>query len=139
MQRSKDEADEGAAEGVARVLELGRAIQAGDEERARALAIEGVNWIGQSTEDFSEAPVSIGEVRSDRSNLAKDWTPREALVSMLRDIDSGKRNPEELMIITIEPDGESEMNVRYSRSGASNQWTAAGYLEQIKGQLLGLC
>lgn len=132
------ETEQREAEGVARVFELGRAIQEGDEGRAKTLAIEGVDWIGKTTEDFSEMPMSVGEVRSGRSNLARDWTAREALVSMLRDIDSGKMSPEELLIITVErSEGGKNADVRFLRAGPADQWTTAGYLEQIKGQVLG--
>lgn len=42
---------------------------------------------------FADAPVSIAELKSDKSSLSSDWTARDLLVSMLRKIDS-----EELVI-----------------------------------------
>jgi len=41
-------------------------------------------------DDFSETPVSISELRSARDHDMRSWTPRDVLVSLLRDIDSGK-------------------------------------------------
>lgn len=41
------------------------------------------------SEDFSDIPVSLAEVRADREYSARAWTARDVLVSMLRDIDSG--------------------------------------------------
>ena len=41
-------------------------------------------------ETFENTPVSIGEVRADKTRSAADWTPREALVELLRRIDSGE-------------------------------------------------
>jgi hypothetical protein len=49
-------------------------------------------------DDFSNHPRTIGEIRSDRSDRAADWSPREALIAMLRDIDSGKVDPDAMVI-----------------------------------------
>lgn len=51
-----------------------------------------------SDEDFSEYPKSIAEARANASANAADWTPRDALIAMLRDIDSGKVHPDALVI-----------------------------------------
>lgn len=49
-----------------------------------------VEALGQERErSFKDAPVSLAEVRSDRSESAKDWRPRDVVISMLRKIDSG--------------------------------------------------
>ncbi|USN15089.1 hypothetical protein LESZY_00550 [Brevundimonas phage vB_BpoS-Leszy] len=40
-------------------------------------------------ETFENAPVSIGEIKADKSRNARDWKPRDALVELLRRIDSG--------------------------------------------------
>lgn len=45
-------------------------------------------------ENFVNAPVSIGELRSDRENNASKWSVRDMLIATLREIDSGKINPE---------------------------------------------
>ncbi|MGL5734197.1 MAG: hypothetical protein ACRCYS_04950 [Beijerinckiaceae bacterium] len=49
-------------------------------------------------DDFSSHPTSLGEVRSERSERASDWTPRDALISVLRDIDAGAIAPDALII-----------------------------------------
>jgi hypothetical protein len=41
-------------------------------------------------ENFADYPESIADRRSDLSNSCTDWSPRDALINMLRDIDSGK-------------------------------------------------
>lgn len=41
---------------------------------------------------FADAPLTIGELRAERTEDSADWTPREMLISLLRDIDSGRRN-----------------------------------------------
>jgi len=59
------------------------------------------------TEDFSKAPKTIGELRAHKSQNAKDWTPRDALISVLRQIDSGEIKLDDVMILAVEafPDG----------------------------------
>lgn len=44
----------------------------------------------EEVQTYEDTPVSIGEVRADKTRSAADWTPREALVELLRRIDSGE-------------------------------------------------
>lgn len=39
--------------------------------------------------NFADHPKSITEARASRSSDAADWTPRDALILLLREIDSG--------------------------------------------------
>jgi len=48
--------------------------------------------------DYSDHPRSVSEIRSDRSNKGSDWTPRDLLIALLRDIDSGERDVESIFI-----------------------------------------
>ena len=41
-------------------------------------------------EDFSDAPVSLAEVRADRAQDSSAWALRDALVALLRRIDKGE-------------------------------------------------
>lgn len=50
------------------------------------------------TDSFSDYPLSLNELRSRRSGNAADWTPRDALIQMLRDIDSGVIRPDALVV-----------------------------------------
>lgn len=50
------------------------------------------------TENYADHPKSIAEIRSDKSRSASDWTPRDALIATLRDIDSGAIDPDALVI-----------------------------------------
>ena len=54
-------------------------------------------------DNFSAYPPSLGELRSDKSDRASDWTPRDALISVLRDIDTGVINPDALVISYRQP------------------------------------
>jgi hypothetical protein len=50
------------------------------------------------SQNFSNYPRSINEVRSDKSGEAADWSPRECLIAMLREIDEGNIAPEYVVI-----------------------------------------
>lgn len=49
-------------------------------------------------EDFSNTPKLINEYRAHKEGDCSKWSAREALITMLRDIDNGKINPEQLVI-----------------------------------------
>lgn len=49
-------------------------------------------------DSFANAPVSLAETRAMREDNARLWTPRDALVSLLRDIDAGKVDPYAIVI-----------------------------------------
>lgn len=57
--------------------------------------------------DYSDHPVSISEARANREEDSRLWTPRDALISILRDIDSGAINPDALVAVcrTKDEDG----------------------------------
>ena len=44
-------------------------------------------------ENFKDYPQTIGEIRSNKTDSAGDWSPRDALIDMLRRIDSGVNIP----------------------------------------------
>lgn len=46
-----------------------------------------------SEDDYSKAPVTINEIRANKAEKANLWTPRDALISALRDVDSKVINP----------------------------------------------
>ena len=50
------------------------------------------------TDNFADHPMSVGEIRSDKSHRANDWTPRDVLINALRDIDEGRSKPEALIV-----------------------------------------
>jgi len=51
---------------------------------------------------FADHPISLNEARGDQADT---WTPRDALIKMLRDMDSGAIKPEGLCICYTEEDG----------------------------------
>ena len=58
-------------------------------------------------DDYSNHPVSLTEAKANRECNSALWTPRDALISMLRDIDSGEINPDALVAVcrTKDQDG----------------------------------
>lgn len=72
-------------------------------------------------DDFSKMPESIAEIRANRAEKASLWTPRDALISALRDVDSGKLNPFCAFIVlgTRDP-GTSDTYTRFWVAGKNN-------------------
>ncbi len=48
--------------------------------------------------DYKDHPESVLEIKSNLSQTAVHWTPRDALISALRDIDAGKISPCALIV-----------------------------------------
>jgi hypothetical protein len=49
-------------------------------------------------DDFTDHPLSVAEIRANRSEECHDWTPRDALISVLRELDSGERDIDTLIV-----------------------------------------
>ena len=79
--------------------------------------------------NYADHPKSVAEIKSDRSQDCADWTPRDALIDLLRDIDSGKRTPEHLVLCWSERSAET-FSTHYSASAKSGLH-ALGLLSRI--------
>jgi hypothetical protein len=67
--------------------------------------------------DFANHPMSIAELRSDRTQNSADWTARDALISTLRTIDNGKKINSVLIAFEHElPDGETKIGFTTAQS-----------------------
>jgi hypothetical protein len=84
-----------------------------------------------SDDDYSNYPQSVAEIRSDKTWRAIDWTPRDALISCLRDIDSGKIKPDSLLICWSVDDGGDNIRSTYRAAGGSFLENL-GLLERLK-------
>ena len=51
-----------------------------------------------SDEDFTNYPQSLAEVKAQNEKDATAWTPRDVLLGMLRDLDSGAIEAKELVV-----------------------------------------
>lgn len=78
-------------------------------------------------EDFSNHPQSVAEVRSERTADGRLWSPRDALVSLLRDIDSGKVSPQALIVVFSEVNDAGDSYTLF-RNAAPDYHTSMGLL-----------
>lgn len=69
-------------------------------------------------DDFSDAPTTIGELRAERSKKCEDWSPRDVLITLLRDIDSGTADVEMMVVVYRVHDG-SNASTKYMASTPS--------------------
>lgn len=83
-----------------------------------------------STESFTDYPRSLNELRTARSGNAADWTPREALIQMLRDIDSGVIAPD-AMIVSFREKVERGFRTSFS-AACPDSGVMIALLEQTK-------
>ena len=81
-------------------------------------------------ENFANYPRSIADIKSDRSGNSLDWKPRDALIDMLRDIDSGQQNPQTLIIVykTLKEDGHYKLG--YVSAGVPSVHEGVGILAE---------
>ncbi len=86
-------------------------------------------------ESFANFPQSVGDVRSERTMRAKDWTPREALIDVLRLIDSGEFAPDTLIVAMSGPGLSGGVRVRFRVSSPSPVSTL-GTLEMVKREVV---
>lgn len=54
------------------------------------------------TDDFSKYPKSLSEIKADKENNAALQSPRDVLIQVLRDIDSGEISPVSLVVIGMQ-------------------------------------
>jgi len=90
-----------------------------------------------SDEDFSEYPESLSEIKASNEWDAKQWTPRDVLLSMLRDIDSGDIETTELIVAyrgtsKEDPDPDAGKAVHYRAATDFTCHSAMGILETVK-------
>jgi hypothetical protein len=84
-------------------------------------------------DDYSGYPRTINELKSDRTHAAKDWTPRDLLISALRDIDSGQLGIDKasrciLLIGHVDETGSTQVEIR--RAGTASAWESMGILAE---------
>lgn len=80
-------------------------------------------------DDFSNAPQSITEIRADKAENAALWTPRDAVIALLRDIDRGEVKPDAIVICIRElGDGPGKVNTLF-RAACSDPHIAYGLVQ----------
>lgn len=87
-------------------------------------------------ENFADAPVTLTAVRAEKERDASKWTPRDALVDVLRRVDKGELRLSHTIICYRETqDGDDETYTSYVRSGSDCN-TTIGILERVKYMIL---
>jgi hypothetical protein len=81
------------------------------------------------TDDFADHPLTIGELQRQKTPSCDIGKPRDILIEMLRDIDSGKANPT-AMVICYRQDEDGESFSRFV-SACPDGLVAQGLLTRI--------
>lgn len=92
-------------------------------------ASSGATTEGDS-ESFAEYPVSIGTHKASLHRDAALWTPRDALVDMLRRIDRGELKPRALIIAVDFEDSDGDGAMTYNIS-SPNFLTSVGLAGRV--------
>lgn len=87
-------------------------------------------------ENFADAPTSIAEVRSMKEQNASKWTPRDALVTLLREIDSGKTELTIAVIAYQYKTHDGGTRAGFLSAGGDNLADAVGTLEVAKIKMI---
>lgn len=87
------------------------------------------------TDDFKNHPKSIGEIKADKASDGALWTPRDALISALRDLDSGVIQPDAVVVICGKREDNNTSRCTYYQSSRNN-WEMLGLIEEAKLELL---
>lgn len=90
---------------------------------------------GADNRSFAELPVSLGERRADQSMNAAHWSPREALLAALRDLDRGNLSADALLVIWRKKTADGVTDSHYLAS-SPDVHTTLGLLEMAKHQVL---
>ena len=85
--------------------------------------------------DFSNHPASISELKSNLSNSAADWHPRDVLIKMLRDIDDGIISADALIVVWKQKTENGREKGGYWNS-SPNLTMSVGMLETAKYEIL---
>lgn len=86
--------------------------------------------------DFSKHPLSITELRAERTGNADSWTVRDALIKLLREIDDGGEAAQASMIvIAIGARAGNGAAARGIIAGTNNHFEAIGLMHQIAHDL----
>lgn len=78
------------------------------------------------TDDFTDHPKTIGEIRSDKTRKAQDWTVKEMLIAVLRKIDAGEIDPRMGSVVLGSGDDRGEQSLRIFYAGTRSVWEQRG-------------
>lgn len=84
-------------------------------------------------DEFKNVPQSITELRADKEHNGSLWTPRDAIISLLREIDNGLKIDMVIIGYRFENNNDT-VSYQFSQS-TPNMLTAIG-LWELTGELL---
>ena len=85
----------------------------------------------EDREYFKNHPYSLAEKRAEMNREARDWTPRDLLICLLREIDNGRVKPTDVVLCY----SENGLEGGYMRAG-SNPDNHVGALEVAKQRII---
>ena len=86
-------------------------------------------------QDFSKYPKSIAELKSDKTQRGGDWTVRDALISALRDLDSGEFSPQFcILIFGLTDDSNATYTTYYNCT--PNRYVLHGLISDFERRLI---
>ena len=86
-------------------------------------------------DSFADAPQSIGELRTEKSQSPTDWSARDALVRLLRGIDSGEIKADLMFVAWGERRDKSAVLAHYCVAGSANQFETTGMIKIASDQM----
>lgn len=87
------------------------------------------------TDDFADYPVSVSEARADREDDCRLRSPRDALISVLRDIDEDKVAPDALICIYRERGDDGSTQTHFA-AASPDIHTSLGLLTRGQFRLM---
>lgn len=83
-------------------------------------------------QDFSEYPELLASHRAWKLNSGREWTPRDVLLELLKDIDSGKIDPQALVVGYAKKTDDGKGFVVGYRQAAPSFVISLGIMEAVK-------
>lgn len=80
---------------------------------------------------YEDVPVSLKERRAEKSQDGTLWSPRDALISLLRDIDKGKLSPTDVVICYREEHATGAGRTRFAAAGPGGLVTSLGMMARV--------
>lgn len=85
-------------------------------------------------ESFADAPSTVGELRAHRDGTGSAWSPRDVLVNLLREIDSGQIKPTAMVLTMSVETADGGIGHAY-RNATPNNFVALGLLSRCAFRL----
>ncbi|GLQ09234.1 hypothetical protein GCM10007913_11660 [Devosia yakushimensis] len=85
-------------------------------------------------DNFADHPETIGERRATAKSSAAAWSPRDVLIELLREIDSGRIRPKAI-VVSISATGADGSLEHHYRNACPDTFTALGLLARAEYKL----